>query len=223
MSSLRGSVVVFLLGLATAWSAGCSKTETSQGDQPATPNSAAASIPGPAPGQSADPLRPVVLIETNLGAITVRLDAEKSPLTVDNFLSYVDSGFYNQTIVHQIFKGQGIMAGGYGVDLVEKPTRVPIRNEAHNGLKNRRGTLAMVRSADAVDSARSQFFFNLADNDALDHRDRTPEGYGYCVFGEVISGMEVLDKIAELPVHDSPQLDSTPTQPVVIKQIRRSR
>ncbi len=222
MISLRSSVV-FLLGLAIVWSAGCSKTETSQADPAAVPTSGAASIPGPTPGPAADRLHPVALIETNLGAITVRLDAEKSPLTVDSFLGYVDSGFYNQTIIHQVFKGQGIMAGGYGVDLVEKPTRIPIRNEAHNGLKNRRGTLAMVRSADAVDSARSQFFFNLADNDALDHRDRTPEGYGYCVFGEVISGMEVLDKIAELPVHDSPQLDSTPTQPVVIKQIRRSR
>ena len=222
MISLRSSVV-FLLGLTIVWSAGCSKTETSQADPAAVPTSGAASIPGPVPGQAADPLHPVVLIETNLGAITVRLDAEKAPLTVDNFLGYVDSGFYNQTIIHQVFKGQGIMAGGYGVDLVEKPTRIPIRNEAHNGLKNRRGTLAMVRSADAVDSARSQFFFNLADNDALDHRDRTPEGYGYCVFGEVISGMEVLDKIAELPVHESPQLDSTPTQPVVIKQVRRSR
>lgn len=222
MISLRSSVV-FLLGLAIVCSAGCSKTETSQADPATVPTSGAASIPGPTPGPAADPLHPVVLIETNLGAITVRLDAEKAPLTVDNFLGYVDSGFYNQTIIHQVFKGQGIMAGGYGVDLAEKPTRIPIRNEAHNGLKNRRGTLAMVRSADAVDSARSQFFFNLADNDALDHRDRTPEGYGYCVFGEVISGMEVLDKIAELPVHDSPQLDSTPTQPVVIKQIRRSR
>ena len=122
------------------------------------------------PGQkpASDPLHPVVVIETSLGNITVRLDAEKAPLTVDNFLSYVGAGQYDQTIVHQVYKGQGFLAGGYGTNLVEKPGRTPVRNEAHNGLKNRRGTIAMVRLPDAIDSATCQFFINVADNPALD-------------------------------------------------------
>ena len=153
-----------------------------------------------------DPQHPVVLIETSLGNITVRLDAEKAPLTVDNFLSYVNAGHYDQTIVHQVYKGQGFLAGGYGTNLVEKPGRTPIRNEAHNGLKNRRGTIAMVRLPDAIDSATCQFFINVADNPALDYKDRTPEGYGYCVFGKVTDGMDVVDKIGNAQVHDTPRL-----------------
>lgn len=174
-------------------------------------------------GPTSDPLHPMVVIETSLGNITVVLDAEKAPLTVDNFLFYVNAGHYEQTIVHQVYKGQGMVAGGYDTNYTLKPARTPIRNEAHNGLKNRRGTIAMVRLPDEIDSATSQFFINVADNTALDHRDRTPEGYGYCVFGEVVEGMDVVDRICNTPVHDTATMDQTPVEPIVIKSIRRIR
>ena len=226
MANTNNSWAVLLAFALLATLAGCGKSDADgsataeKGDAKAT---ATAAIPGPT-APAADALHPVVLIETNLGAITVRLNAEKAQLTVANFLSYVDKGFYNQTIFHQVFKGQGVLGGGYGVDLAEKPPTDPeIYNEAHNGLKNRRGTIAMARTADTINSARSQFIFNVADNDALDFRDRTPEGYGYCVFGDVTAGLDVLDRIAAAPVHDTPQLDSTPVQPIVIKSIRRSK
>jgi cyclophilin family peptidyl-prolyl cis-trans isomerase len=192
----------------------------------------AAAISGPAgaspavtgnqrPGKPApDPKRPVLLIETGLGNITVQLDAEKAPLTVSNFLSYVRAGHYQETVVHQVYKGQGFLAGGYGTNLAEKKPHTPIRNEADNGLKNRRGTIAMVRLPDAIDSATCQFFINVADNPALDYRDRTPAGYGYCVFGEVIEGLDVVDKIGNAKVHDTKDFERTPEQPIVIKSIR---
>jgi cyclophilin family peptidyl-prolyl cis-trans isomerase len=167
------------------------------------------------------PQHPVVLIETSLGNIKLRLDAEKAFLTVDNFLTYVGEKFYDQTIVHQVYKGQGFLAGGYDTNLAEKRGRTPIHNEAQNGLKNRRYTIAMVRQPDLIDSATSQFFINAVDNPALDYKDRTPAGYGYCVFGEVVEGMEVVDKINSLPVHSVGGLDQTPVQPVVVKSIRQ--
>ncbi len=164
-----------------------------------------------------------MLIETSLGNITVRLDAENAPLTIDNFLSYVGARHYDQTIVHQVYKGQGLLAGGYGTNLVEKPGRTPVRNEAHNGVKNRRGTISMVRQPDAIDSATCQFFINVADNPALDYRDRTPEGYGYCVFGEVVEGLDVVDSIADTQVRDTTDIECTPTPAIVVKSIRRIR
>jgi cyclophilin family peptidyl-prolyl cis-trans isomerase len=175
------------------------------------------------PKNASDPLHPVVLIETTLGNITLKLDAVKSPLTVDNFLTYVGNGHYDQTIIHQVFKGQGFMAGGYGVNGVEKPARTPILNEAHNGLKNLRGTIAMDRRPDAIDSAQSKFFINTADNPALDFKERTVEGYGYCVFGEVVEGMDVVDRINEAEVRDTENFERAPTQPIIIKSIRRIR
>jgi len=168
-----------------------------------------------------DPLHPLVVVETSLGKITLSLDAEKAPLTVKNFVDYANSRFYDQTIFHQVFKGQGILGGGYTADLTEKPTTSSgIRNEADNGLKNRRGTVAMVRYADAIDSARSQFFLNVADNEILDHKDRTPEGYGYCVFGKVAEGEDVLDKIANVSVEDAPKFERKPVKTVLIKSVR---
>jgi peptidyl-prolyl cis-trans isomerase A (cyclophilin A) len=172
---------------------------------------------------AADPQHPVVLIETSLGNITIRLDRGKAFGTVENFLSYAGANFYDQTIVHLVYKGQGILAGGYGANLVEKPTRTPIRNEAQNGLKNRRGAIAMVRQADGIDSATSQFFINVVDNPELDYKDRTPAGYGYCVFGEVTEGMDVVDKINNAPVHSASGLDQTPVEPIIVKSIRRIR
>ncbi|MBN1394723.1 MAG: peptidylprolyl isomerase [Pirellulales bacterium] len=170
-----------------------------------------------------DPSRPVVLIETSLGNITVRLDKEKAPLTVDNFLGYVDASHYDQTIIHQVYKDQGIVGGGYDVKMREKATRTPILNEARNGLKNLRGTISMVRYPDAIDSATCQFFINVSDNPALDYKDGTPEGYGYCVFGEIVEGMDVVDQINAAPLHDTAEFERTPVEPIVIKTIRLLR
>lgn len=168
-----------------------------------------------------DLIHPQVVIDTSLGKITVRLNGEKSPLTVENFLAYVEAGLYDQTIFHQVYKDQAIIAGGYATDLSEIRTKTPVSNEAHNGLKNLRGTIAMLRQVDVIDGASSQFFINAADNPALDHRGRDPEGYGYCVFGEVVGGMEVADNIANTQVQDTDKFDRTPVQSVVVKSIRR--
>jgi len=168
---------------------------------------------------------PQVIIDTSLGSVTVELDKEKSPLTVDNFLAYVDAGSYDKTIFHQVYKNQGVLAGGYTASLIEIRPRIPVSNEAHNGLKNLRGTIAMYRQPDIIDSATSQFFINVVDNPQLDCRTRNPaepEGYGYCVFGKVVKGMEeVVDRIANTPVQDTDKFDQTPVQAVIIKSIRR--
>jgi cyclophilin family peptidyl-prolyl cis-trans isomerase/predicted small lipoprotein YifL len=170
-----------------------------------------------------DTKHPVVILDTSMGSITIRLDAEKAPLTVDNFLSYVNAKHYDQTVFHQVFKGQGILGGGFAADaeMTEKPHRTSVRNEADNGRKNCRATIAMVRSVDVIDSATCQFLLNVADNAALDHKANTPEGYGYCVFGDVISGMEVVDQIAAAPVEDTPRFERKPLQTMLIKSIRR--
>jgi cyclophilin family peptidyl-prolyl cis-trans isomerase len=213
---------------------GCGRSADGLGGPPTAALSD--SVPGDAPGAgkgladsppprkpSTDPLHPVVLVETSRGALTIELDAEKAPLTVQNFLSYVRASYYDGTIIHQVYRGQGIVAGGYDAKGVAKIARTPIRNEAENGLKNRRGAVAMVRQPGAIDSATSEFLVNVADNQALDFRDRTPEGYGYCVFGRVIEGMDVVDKINQAPVHDTTELDRTPVERIVVKSIRRIR
>ena len=166
---------------------------------------------------------PQVLMKTSLGDITVKLDAEKAPIAVDNFLkNYVVRGFYDGTIIHYVEPEKTVMGGGYTADLVLKKTRAPITNEADNGLQNRRGTIAMASNPDHPHSANSQFFFNLTDNPPFDHIGReTPEDFGYCVFGEVISGMEVLDKMGQLDVHDAPNLPSCPKDPPVIQSIEQ--
>ena len=155
----------------------------------------------------------------------VRLDEDKAPITVDNFRNYVERKFYNGTIFHQILKSpfQLVVAGGYTADLTEKKSLVPIRNEAHKGMKNRRGTIAMARGADNENSATCQFFINLADNSSLDFKARTQQGYGYCVFGEVISGLEVIDSIAQSPVHDdnASKLNGVPNEAVVIRTVEQ--
>jgi cyclophilin family peptidyl-prolyl cis-trans isomerase len=173
----------------------------------------------------ADPKHPIVVIDTSLGSITVRLDKENAPLTVDNFLAYIDRGHYDQTIFHQVIKDypKVIIAGAFTSELSEKQARTPIYNEAHNGLKNRRGTIAMARQLDAIHSATCYFFLNLTDNELLDHKDRTVEGYGYCVFGEITDGLEVADKIAECEVHDVDQFERIPVETVLVRSIRRIR
>ena len=137
---------------------------------------------------------PVVVIETSLGAVTAELDRRNAPVSVANFLAYADAGHYAGTIFHRVIKGFMIQGGGLTADLERKQTRAPIRNEAANGISNERGTLAMART-NVVDSATSQFFINTVDNAMLDNRGTTPAEYGYAVFGRVIDGMDVVDRI----------------------------
>ena len=186
--------------------------------------SGAASQQASSDSSGSDPLHPVVQIDTSLGKITVQLDAEKAPLTTANFLQYAKEGFYNGTIFHLVARGDIAVGGGYTPDLKEKPTtRPPVRNEAHRALKNTRGTIAMVRRPDATDSATCQFFFNLADNPRLDFQDQTPEKYGFCAFGQVIEGMDVLDKIGMAQVEDLPDFPLKPVQPIVIQSMQQIR
>lgn len=168
---------------------------------------------------------PTVLIKTSLGDITVKLNAKDAPLTVENFLTnYTDRGLYDDTIVHFVQAGAMVAAGGFTVDHSPIESRGEILNEADNGLKNKTGSVAMYRHANAMNSAMSQFFFNLQDNPSLDHQSTdSDDTFGYCVFGEVIEGMDVLRQISEVEVHDLEMLPSTPATPVVIQSIQRTR
>ncbi|NLE40152.1 MAG: peptidyl-prolyl cis-trans isomerase [Pirellulaceae bacterium] len=167
-------------------------------------------------------------IETSMGTIVVEFNSQEAPLTVNNFLQYVDEGFYDGTIFHEIHEGSAVIAGTHTKDLEKKMSRVSVRNEAHNGLKNVRGAVAMARDPGMIDSATSGFFINLTDNPHLDHQDDTPEGYGYCVFGKVVEGMDVAERVGKVKTHDTQDkagkpLDRSPVEPVVIRSIRVMR
>ncbi len=164
--------------------------------------------------------KPTVIMETSEGKIRVELFADKAPVTVKNFLQYVDEGFYNGTIFHRVIEGFMIQGGGFTPDMQQKTTRPPIKNEASAELKNELGTLAMARTA-VVDSATAQFFINVQNNANLDHRDETPRGFGYAVFGKVVEGMDVVDKIKKVPTTTSGMHQNVPKTPVVIQQVRR--
>lgn len=135
-----------------------------------------------------------VLVKTTYGEITLELNQEKAPVTVENFVQYVKDKQYHNTIFHRVIEGFMIQGGGFTKDFKQKETRKPIKNEAENGLKNQRGTIAMARTSD-VNSATCQFFINTVDNDFLNFRGKNPDEYGYCVFGKVVSGMDIVDKI----------------------------
>ncbi|MBK8162632.1 MAG: peptidyl-prolyl cis-trans isomerase [Gammaproteobacteria bacterium] len=141
---------------------------------------------------------PRVLLQTSQGDITLELDRTRAPATVDNFLTYVRDGFFDGTIFHRVIKKFMIQGGGFTGEFQQKPTRPPIKNEADNGLKNLRGTIAMARTSNPQ-SATAQFFINTVDNGFLDFRDQTQSGWGYAVFGKVVAGMETVDKIENLP------------------------
>jgi cyclophilin family peptidyl-prolyl cis-trans isomerase len=167
----------------------------------------------------ADENAPRVRIQTNLGDIVVELNREKAPQTVENFLSYVNEGFYNGTIFHRVIDGFMIQGGGFTQDLQQKATKPPIQNEADNGLKNDRGTIAMARTNNP-NSATAQFFINVVDNDFLNHRNKTTRGWGYAVFGKVVEGMDVVDKIRKTPTGPSgPFRQDAPKTPVVIESV----
>lgn len=168
------------------------------------------------PAQAADP-DPAVKLETSLGDIVVRLDARKAPISTANFVQYVKSGFYDGTVFHRVIKNFMIQGGGFTPDLKQKSARASIRNEADNGLKNKKYTIAMARTSEPH-SASAQFFINTKDNDFLDFKSQTPQGWGYAVFGKVIKGQEVVDKIAAVQTGKKGYYDDVPMENVIIKK-----
>ena len=168
-------------------------------------------------GEQAIPMFPRVEIVTTEGAFVVELDGRRAPVSVHNFVKYVQDGFYDGTVFHRVIPGFMAQAGGFGENLKEKPTRAPIPNESGNGLSNRRGTIAMARTGDPH-SATAQFYINLADNKNLDPN---PSRWGYTVFGEVVAGLSVLDKIAEIPTGPAgPFRSDVPSKTIQIKSAR---
>jgi peptidyl-prolyl cis-trans isomerase A (cyclophilin A) len=162
---------------------------------------------------------PVVLMETSLGNVKLELFAREAPISVKNFLDYVNSGFYDGTVFHRVIPKFMVQGGGFTADLNQKKANPPIKNEADNGLKNLPGTLAMARTM-VVDSATAQFFINVADNVSLNHRDKTPQGYGYAVFGKVREGMDVVEKIVSVKTGTQKGFRDVPETPVVIRSMK---
>jgi len=164
---------------------------------------------------------PRVTITTNLGAIVLELDAAKAPKSVENFLAYVDSGFYDGTIFHRVIPGFMIQGGGHTPDMMRKSTREPVVNESKNGLSNQRGTIAMARTSDP-NSATSQFFINSVDNSGGLDSGKTGDGWGYTVFGKVVEGMEVVDAISAVKTATKSGNQNVPVEPVVIQSVKRN-
>ncbi|MFC5300661.1 peptidylprolyl isomerase [Azospira restricta] len=158
-----------------------------------------------------------VKLTTNFGVITLKLDAEKAPKTVENFLAYVAAGHYDNTIFHRVIKGFMIQGGGFEPGMKQKDTRAPIDNEAANGLKNKRGTIAMARTGDPH-SATAQFFINVVDNDFLDFKAPSGNGWGYCVFGEVVDGLDVIDQIKGVRTGNKGFHQDVPVDDVIIEK-----
>ncbi len=179
----------------------------------------------PSPAQARSDAHPEVMVETSMGNFRIKLDAEKSPQTVENFIyNYVDTGFYEETIFHYVDGQTMVAAGGYSTTYDAIPTRPPVFCESNNGLKNGRGTVGLAHHPDDVHSGTSQFYINLADNSNLD--DSSPENgepNGYCVFGKVVDGMDVVDRIAAAKVHDRDVFIKTPVRPIVIHSVQRVR
>jgi cyclophilin family peptidyl-prolyl cis-trans isomerase len=157
---------------------------------------------------------PVVVVQTSLGDITIELFRDRAPKSVENFLGYVNDGFYADTIFHRVIRGIIVQGGGLTADLRQKPTKPPIDNEATNGLRNTRGTVAMARTG-AINSATCQFFINTADNRSFDHRGMAPDEFGYAVFGRVTAGMGVVDKIESVKTEPG----DVPSIPVIIRGV----
>jgi peptidyl-prolyl cis-trans isomerase A (cyclophilin A) len=168
-------------------------------------------------GAGAQPAAPRVVLSTSEGDITLELNAAKAPKTVENFLAYVKSGHYDGTIFHRVIDGFMIQGGGFTPDMKQKPTKAPIALESRNGLKNERGTIAMARTS-VPDSATSQFFINVVDNPRLDYPN--PDGHGYAVFGRVVAGMDVVDRIRAVPTTSVAGHQNVPAKPVLIRSAR---
>jgi len=198
-------------------------TGSELGKNPSPPRTPREANPGV---RDTGPSHPIVEIKTTLGTITVELYPENAPFTADNFCKYARDGFYDGTIFHSVVKDYVIIGGGYTPERQAKPARTPVDNEAaKNPLKNVRGTIAMVRKPNAPHSATSQFFINVADNPHLDYRGPSDEQYGYCVFGKVVSGQAIIDRIAGVSTHDEKgtdkDFDRIPDKDVVIESIRQ--
>jgi len=161
---------------------------------------------------------PIAYLETNKGPILIELDHAKAPLSVENFIAYAKAGHYDGTIFHRVIKGFMIQGGGMTVDLAQKPTNAPIKNEATNGLKNKTGTIAMARTA-VIDSATSQFFINTADNKFLDNAGLNPDKFGYAVFGKVVDGMDAVWAIETVPTGSRAGHQDVPLEAVVIEKV----
>jgi len=220
--NIRGTFALALLMFFALSAAGCGSGEEAAGDLTASIEGGAGEGEADGDATADAPSRPPrVLIETSHGDITVELDPVKAPLTVGNFLSYVDDRHYDGTIFHQAIPGYVVLGGGYTRELKELSVGPTIRNEAHNGLSNTRGTIAMAREGDVVDSSTTQFFLNLGDNTSLDHQGRDAARYGYCVFGRVVAGLDVADAISKVEVRDTAGFEQIPVEPVTIKAIRR--
>ena len=159
-----------------------------------------------------------VTIATTVGQMTLELDADNAPKTVENFLAYATSGFYDGTIFHRVINNFMIQGGGFTTDMEQKPTQAPVDNEANNGLKNERGTIAMARTQDPH-SATAQFFINVQDNDFLNHTGENMQGWGYTVFGKVTQGEAVLDKIRSVQTGSQGGHQDVPTDPIIIESI----
>jgi len=173
------------------------------------PSSCSASLKGKVPMK--------VKLTTSMGDITLQLDKEKAPLSTENFLKYVESGHYNGTIFHRVIDGFMVQGGGFDKDMHQKPTNAPIKNEAANGLKNDNYTVAMARTG-VRDSATSQFFINVKDNDFLNYGGESAQGWGYAVFGKVVEGKDVVDKIRKVATGNSGGNQNVPLEPVVIEK-----
>ena len=178
----------------------------------ATALAAAVLLAGAAHGADA----PRVKLVTSMGEVVIELAPDKAPATVENFLTYVNDGFYDGTVFHRVIDGFMIQGGGFGPDFERKTTRPPIRNEADNGLKNDTGTVAMARTSDPH-SATAQFFINVKDNDFLNHTAPNPRGWGYAVFGRVVEGMDVVESIKKVPTGNRGSYRDVPRQPVIIE------
>lgn len=169
---------------------------------------------------AAEAKNPVLVIETSEGTVKVELFQKEAPISTKNFLDYAKSGFYEGTIFHRVIPGFMIQGGGFTKEMSQKPTNAPIKNEAANGLKNERGTLAMARTG-VVDSATGQFFINVVNNEFLNHRPGGPQTYGYAVFGKVLEGMDVVDKIAATRTGFVKGFSDVPLNPIVIKSVKQ--
>ena len=162
---------------------------------------------------------PTVVMNTNMGNIQIQLDTKAAPTSVANFLKYANSGFYNGKIFHRVIEGFMIQGGGFDKNMVQAPTNPPIKNEADNGLTNDKYTIAMARTADP-DSATSQFFINVANNDQLNFTSKSYSGWGYAVFGKVTKGTDVVDKIATVPTKNVNMYQNVPVTPIVINSVK---
>lgn len=211
------------LMLTMALAGGMSASAQDGLDVPPIPETAGEEIEAPAesaPEAEQAKETDMVIIKTTLGDIQVKLAADKAPLTVANFLAYADAGHYDGTIFHRVIDGFMIQGGGFDAQMNQKATRAQIKNEAANGLQNKRGTLAMARTA-VVDSATSQFFINVKDNGFLDFRAPNPQGFGYCVFGEVVEGMDVVDQIKGVKTGVKAGMSDVPLETVEIVSVTR--